>query len=106
MGATVSDFIETLVQEEVRRIVADAIQGQEILDVYQHAQQVVRTYPNCGMTERVIADHIIMAAAKAGVAVEIGHADGLRAKTDAQLFRRKPVRNRTHNAVGPSNRTV
>jgi hypothetical protein len=102
MGSVVSDFIETLVQEEVRRIVADAIQGREILSAYEHAKQVLRTYPNCGLTERYIADHIIMAAAKAGVAVEIGHIDGPRLLSATQASERKHVRGRADNAVGPS----
>ena len=78
MGAVVSDFVETLVQEEVRRIVADAIQGKEILSACEHAKEVLRTYPNCGLSERDIADHITMAATRAGVAVEIGRVDGPR----------------------------
>jgi hypothetical protein len=104
MGAAVSDFITTLVQEEVRRIVADAIQGKQILGASVHAQQVLRTYPNCGMTERDIADHIIIAAAKAGVAVEIGHVDGPRPLPAAYESARTQVRKRTNNPIGPSDR--
>jgi hypothetical protein len=31
-----------------------------------------RAYPNCGISKRQIADEVMMAAAAAGVAVEIG----------------------------------
>ena len=101
MGAAVSDFIETLVHEEVRRIVADAIQGKEILSAYEHAKGVLRTYPNCGMSERDVADHIIMAAAKAGVAMEIGHVDGRRSLPAAQASERERARKRSENIGGP-----
>jgi hypothetical protein len=76
MGAAVSKFIETLVQEEVSRIVAEAMQGREILSASKHARQILRTYPSCGMNEREIADRIIMSASNRGVVVQIGSNDG------------------------------
>lgn len=72
MDQTVTSFIAALVAEESRRIIADAIESGSILSAAAVAAQVSRTYPNCGLTEEEIADQVMMAAAKAGVVVEIG----------------------------------
>jgi hypothetical protein len=72
MGAAVSLFVDSLVSEEIRRIVARAIKDREMLRAFEAANTINRTYPNCGFTEREIADQVIAAAARAGVAVEIG----------------------------------
>ena len=72
MGSTISSFIRRLIDEEIRRVVADAIEDGVILSAPATAAAVLRTYPHCGMTERLIADRIMLAAADAGVAVELG----------------------------------
>jgi hypothetical protein len=64
--------IETLVDEEIRRLVADAIRDGECLSVSEAATQILKTYPGCGLEERRLVDGIAIAAAKAGVAVEFG----------------------------------
>ena len=71
MDQTVT-FIAALVTEEIRRTIADAIESGSILSAAAVAAQVSRTYPNYGHTEKDIADRVMMTAAKAGVAVEIG----------------------------------
>ena len=68
----VAEFIHTPVSEEIKRIVASAKGGAGCISVSESAAWVSRVYPNCGLTERELADQIILAAAKAGVAVEIG----------------------------------
>ena len=72
MGVERPDLIETLVTEEIRRIVADAIGNGAILSASPAASEVLRIYPTCGLTERQLTDRIIMAASAAFVAVEIG----------------------------------
>ena len=74
---TVSSFIARLVTEEIRRVVADAIESGSILSAAVVAAQVSRTYLNCSLTEEEIADQVMMTAAKAGIAVEFGKALGL-----------------------------
>ena len=72
MPATKSPFIEGLVSEEIRRLVAEAIADGGIMSVANCVAKVVAVYPNCGISKRQIADEVMMAAAAAGVAVEIG----------------------------------
>ena len=72
MGSVVSVFIQTLVDEEVRRIVAEAIAKRGALKASAAAAQIAHVYPNSGLTEREIADRLARAAAAAGVAVETG----------------------------------
>ena len=72
MGSAVSSFIRRLIDEEIRRVVADAIEDGVILSAPATAATILRSYPHCGMTERLIADRIMLAAADAGVAVELG----------------------------------
>jgi hypothetical protein len=68
------DLIETLVAEEIRRIVADEITGGSFVSTSVAASQILRVYPTCGLTKKQIVDRIIMAASAAGVPVEIGEA--------------------------------
>jgi hypothetical protein len=74
MGSAVSSVIRRLIDEELRRVVADAIEDGVILSAPATAATILRSYPHCGMTERLIADRIMLAAADAGVAVELGAA--------------------------------
>jgi hypothetical protein len=45
-----------------------------MLSASECAARILATYPNCGLREREIADQVMMAAAHAGIAVEIGRA--------------------------------
>jgi hypothetical protein len=75
-GADRPSLIGTLVDEEIRRLVADAIRDGDCLAASVAANQIIRTYPYCGLDERRLVNDIALAAAKAGVAVEL---DGRRA---------------------------
>ena len=71
MGAH-STFIEDLITDEIRRLVAEAIQDGGALSVAECVEAVTKVYPKTGLSRRYIADEVIMAGAKAGVAIEIG----------------------------------
>lgn len=64
-------LVRGLVLEEIRRIVADKIEGQGWINTGRQAAMLARAYPNCGLSPEQIAGEIIAAAARAGVAVEI-----------------------------------
>jgi hypothetical protein len=70
MGAHVSTFIQPLVSEEIRRLVADAVKKGGYLSASDAATQVARACPSCGLSERDIADEILSAAMAAGVDVK------------------------------------
>ena len=72
---TNSPAVDPLVVDEIRRRVAAAIKDGGILAAQQEAAEVLRQYPNCGLTQAAVGDMVMMAAASAGVAVEIGSAD-------------------------------
>ena len=72
MGAIMGDLVRILLIEEVRRVVADAVEHRAILSVPEAAAQIELAYPNSGLTEREIAREIVAAATDAGVAVESG----------------------------------
>jgi hypothetical protein len=71
MDSGVLDLVKILIAEEIRRIVAEAIRDGGCLSITPHAAQVLRAYPDSGLTEREVGDEILIAAARAGVAVEI-----------------------------------
>lgn len=58
--------------EEIRRIVAEAAKNGQIVSASDTAATILRTYPSCGFDEAEIADEVMLKAAHAGVAVEIG----------------------------------
>jgi late competence protein required for DNA uptake (superfamily II DNA/RNA helicase) len=65
-------LVQGLVSEEIRRIVADAIQGRgTCLRAARCASLIARAFPNCGLTADQIANEIIEAAIHAGINVEI-----------------------------------
>jgi hypothetical protein len=63
---------ETPVAEEIKRIVATAKRDGGCISASASAAWVIRVYPDCGLSEPEVAERIIMAAANAGVAVEMG----------------------------------
>ena len=64
------DLIRTLIDEEIRRIVADAIRDGGCLNVSAAAAQIRKTYPKCGLKELELINNLALAAARSGVAVE------------------------------------
>jgi hypothetical protein len=71
MRADRPSLIETLIDEEIRRVVADAIRDGGCLSSSATAVQIMKVYPTCGLSRRHLADRIVLAAAAAGVAVEL-----------------------------------
>ena len=76
MEHNVSSFIAAPVSEEISASSPTRAKAARSSTVAV-ATQVSRTYLNCGLTEEEIADRVMMAAAKAGIAVEFGKALGL-----------------------------
>ena len=72
MSAIVVELMEILIGEEIKRIVADAVEEGIALSVSDAVAQIIRAYPNSGMSAGEIADDIMSEAAQAGVTVEIG----------------------------------
>ena len=63
-------IVQSRVVEEIRHIVANAIRDGRIVKTGRHAPDVLRAYPNCGLTVDEVINEIGAAAACAGVAVE------------------------------------
>ena len=77
--------LRELILDEIRLVVAEAIGSGDILWIGPHARRLLETHPGSGWSEGHIADELILAAANAGVPVEISR-PGLRARTaDASL---------------------
>jgi hypothetical protein len=75
MSELLSTFFDIVVSEEIERIVTEAAKGGSMIVPTTAAGQIVRSYPASGLSKREIADQILRAAIKAGVAVEIGRYD-------------------------------
>jgi hypothetical protein len=69
----------TLIWEEIRRTVADAIESGYCLRAGPSAAAIARAYPGCGMSPSEIAERIVEAAVHARVAVEISRPGSLTA---------------------------
>ena len=83
MVHTPISFIETLVFQEIGRMVAKAKRDGDILSASERAAKVISVYPNCGLDLSDVADKVAHPAASSGVAVEIG-APQLLAKPSAK----------------------
>jgi hypothetical protein len=70
--ANVSSFVERLLTEEIRRHVAEAIRDGGSLPAAERASDILKVYPACGLSHAEISNRVILAAAKAGVPVEMG----------------------------------
>ena len=66
------EFIQARLRKAVRRYIDDAIQARALISTSQCAEEILQTYPACPLGRRAIEDEVLMAAAKAGVAVTIG----------------------------------
>ena len=71
MTTFVSTFIESLVIQEIDRIVADAKADRSTLSTSAAITQIMRDYPNAGLKEADLAKRIIVAALAAGVMLEL-----------------------------------
>jgi hypothetical protein len=65
-------LLQHLVSEEVRRAVADGIAEGGCLSAGDHAARIHKAYPAVGLTRDDIYLDLAEAAARAGVAVELG----------------------------------
>jgi len=72
MRTAKSQSVEDLVSDEIRRVVAEAVTNGSILSIGDGVAQIMSAHPQCGLSKRQIGDEVIMAAAAAGLAVEIG----------------------------------
>jgi len=72
LGISEQGFIDRLVNEEIRRLVAEAVEDGGMLSTADCATEILRAYQGCGLSEAELADRVLMAAASAGVVVAIG----------------------------------
>ena len=72
MAVSEQGFIDQLVGEEIRRMIAGAIAEGVVLSTRSCAAKIMQAHRDCGLTESEIADRVMMAAASAGVPVEFG----------------------------------
>jgi len=87
MGDNRPQAVRSLISEEVRQIIADALGDGMCVSAHASAAQIMRTYPNSGISEAEIVAEIISAASAAGVAVADEPASqGLRHDGDATHF--------------------
>ena len=71
MGTSEQGFMERLVDEEIRRLVTDAIKDGGVISTSKCVAEVRRAYVACGLSETEIANRVIITATSAGVAVQI-----------------------------------
>jgi len=64
--------IERLITEEIRRLIADAINDGGIISAPKSAALICHAYNGSGLSQAEIANKLMMAASSAGVAVEFG----------------------------------
>ena len=67
-----SSFLSRVVAQEIRRIVVNGRSNGRVVSAPEAAALVLATYPRCGLDEADVANEVMMAAAREGVAVEIG----------------------------------
>jgi hypothetical protein len=72
MATSEQGFIERLIDEEITRLVADAIKDGGIVSASECATQILLAYRGSALSKTKIANRVMMAAASAGVAVEFG----------------------------------
>jgi hypothetical protein len=65
-------FIQALILKAVRQHAAAAIQSRSMISAAGCAAQTGRTYPGCQLDQAELIDEIAFAAARAGVAVQVG----------------------------------
>lgn len=65
------DFLNILVADEIQQIVGRAARGSGFIRAGEQAYRLSKAFPNCGMTGSELVNEIVVAASRAGVAVEI-----------------------------------
>jgi hypothetical protein len=87
MATSEMGFIDRLVAEEIRREVGDAASGGRIISAMKCADRILETYRGTGLSRTQIADRVLMAASRSGVAVELGEPGQLQALGEAVVAR-------------------
>jgi hypothetical protein len=64
--------VHSLISEEIRRIVAEAIESGSCLIAGQHVAAITRAYQNARLTPAQLENLLLEAAIRAGVPVEFG----------------------------------
>jgi hypothetical protein len=72
MSDPISRFIRGIVTAEIKRIIARNTKSGSILSADQATAEVLTTYPRCGIEKRALANEIVLTAAAAGLAIELG----------------------------------
>ena len=65
------DALQDLVREEIRRVIADALERDEMLHVGAAADRLARTYGAHGLSAAFIADQLVRAGVSAGITMEM-----------------------------------
>jgi len=68
-------IVETLLLEEIERIIAEAKKANDVVRAGYHAGQLLRVYPQAGFTHSRIINEITAAAAMAKLPVEISRVE-------------------------------
>ena len=65
-------LIEILITEEIEHLVSEASRGRGFIRAGEEAYRILRQFPRGGMGSEEVVNRIVIAAAKAAVAVEPG----------------------------------
>jgi len=77
MGQSIPIIVDDLMDEEIRRLVAAAIKDGSIISPLDAAASLLKLFPTSTQNMQALSDRLLLAAAEAGVAVEIGPRSGL-----------------------------
>jgi hypothetical protein len=69
------EYVRTLLLKAVRRHVAEAVLSGSIVTAADCADEILETYPACELDRETVANEVLIAAAKAGLAVEFGRSN-------------------------------
>jgi hypothetical protein len=78
VGAFDHQVIQLLITEEIARIVLEEAHSSGVVRAREHAYCLMRQFSNSGMSTEDMTSAIIAAAAKAGVAVDVGQSEPVR----------------------------
>jgi uncharacterized protein YicC (UPF0701 family) len=72
MGKALFSFFDILMMEEVTRIVTEAHKTGTTISTSSVVARIAETYPDIQVAEEEVVQEAVIAAARAGVAIEIG----------------------------------
>jgi hypothetical protein len=91
-------FIQTLVSQQIRRMIAEAIRDGDVLSASGCAAKIISTYPNYGLVQSDVAYAVAHAAARMSVPVEMGERQTL---TEQSRKRQRELPGSTEDAKQP-----